>query len=221
MAVPHVYFSPPPGWVCVKGCSWGAVSGAREASAGAPHPLLILGRGSGASQLRGDPFSVCKRGVSWSLCAVSPQFIPCPIPVQVRCGSRRLSVGVPAGLLGAGAFRELRLGSGCGVTGADGDRYWLEHPLTACGTVLQVRAWGWYLYASPVEVFGVSGGICAPTGGLGAGWEGTVGRESCQVSALAPQPAGELPEERIPAEPGGLGCLCLAGSMAQGLGWVQ
>lgn len=66
-------------------------------------------------------------------------------------------MGVPAGLLGAGAFRELRLGSGCGVTGADGDRYWLEHPLTACGTVLQVRAWGWYLYASPVEAFGVSG----------------------------------------------------------------
>uniref|UniRef100_A0A8B9TXX2 Zona pellucida sperm-binding protein 3 n=1 Tax=Anas zonorhyncha TaxID=75864 RepID=A0A8B9TXX2_9AVES len=58
--------------------------------------------------------------------------------VQVRCGSGRLSVGVPAGLLGAGAFRELRLGSGCGVTGADGDRYWLEHPLTACGTVLQL-----------------------------------------------------------------------------------
>uniref|UniRef100_A0A8B9SH55 Zona pellucida sperm-binding protein 3 n=1 Tax=Anas platyrhynchos TaxID=8839 RepID=A0A8B9SH55_ANAPL len=70
--------------------------------------------------------------------AVYPQFIPCPIPVQVRCGSGRLSVGVPAGLLGAGAFRELRLGSGCGVTGADGDRYWLEHPLTACGTVLQL-----------------------------------------------------------------------------------
>lgn len=125
-------------------------------------------------------------------------------------------MGVPAGLLGAGAFRELRLGSGCGVTGADGDRYWLEHPLTACGTVLQVRAWGWYLRVSPVEAFGVSGGICAPTGGLGA-----VGRESCQVSALAPQPAGELPEERIPAEPGGLGCLCMGGDAVWDLGWVQ
>ncbi|XP_040415767.1 zona pellucida sperm-binding protein 3-like isoform X2 [Cygnus olor] len=59
--------------------------------------------------------------------------------VQVHCGSGRLSVAVPAGLLGTGAIRELWLGSGCGVTGADGGRYRLEHPLTACGTVLQCR----------------------------------------------------------------------------------
>ncbi|XP_040415766.1 zona pellucida sperm-binding protein 3-like isoform X1 [Cygnus olor] len=58
--------------------------------------------------------------------------------VQVHCGSGRLSVAVPAGLLGTGAIRELWLGSGCGVTGADGGRYRLEHPLTACGTVLQL-----------------------------------------------------------------------------------
>ncbi|XP_074023451.1 zona pellucida sperm-binding protein 3-like [Numenius arquata] len=58
--------------------------------------------------------------------------------VSVTCGHWWLSVAVPAGLLGSRvADRELTLGSGCGVTSADGDRYRLEHPLLSCGTTLE------------------------------------------------------------------------------------
>ncbi|XP_068255678.1 uncharacterized protein [Nyctibius grandis] len=59
--------------------------------------------------------------------------------VSVTCGHTWLSVAVPAGLLGSRvASGELTLGAGCGVTAADGDRYWLEHPLEGCGTTLEL-----------------------------------------------------------------------------------
>ncbi|XP_074774718.1 zona pellucida sperm-binding protein 3-like [Athene noctua] len=59
--------------------------------------------------------------------------------VSVTCGHTWLSVWVPAGLLGSRvASGELMLGSGCGVTAADGDGYRLEHPLVACGTTLEL-----------------------------------------------------------------------------------
>ncbi|KAM6392664.1 zona pellucida sperm-binding protein 3-like [Pluvialis apricaria] len=59
--------------------------------------------------------------------------------VSVTCGHARLSVAVPAGLLGSHvADGELTLGSGCGVTAADGDTYRLEHPLVGCGTTLEL-----------------------------------------------------------------------------------
>ncbi|XP_054246766.1 zona pellucida sperm-binding protein 3-like [Indicator indicator] len=59
--------------------------------------------------------------------------------VSVTCGQDWLSVAVPTSLLGSHLARgELTLGSGCGVTAADGDRYWLEHPLVGCGTTLEL-----------------------------------------------------------------------------------
>ncbi|XP_075283225.1 zona pellucida sperm-binding protein 3-like [Opisthocomus hoazin] len=59
--------------------------------------------------------------------------------VSVTCGRAWLSVTVPAALLGSRATSgDLRLGSGCGVTGADRDGYRLEHPLGGCGTTLEV-----------------------------------------------------------------------------------
>ncbi|XP_075568462.1 zona pellucida sperm-binding protein 3-like [Pelecanus crispus] len=59
--------------------------------------------------------------------------------VSVTCGHAWLSVAVPAGLLGShAATGELMLGSGCGVTTADGDTYQLEHPLVGCGTTLEL-----------------------------------------------------------------------------------
>ncbi|XP_074951241.1 zona pellucida sperm-binding protein 3-like isoform X1 [Phalacrocorax aristotelis] len=59
--------------------------------------------------------------------------------VSVTCGHAWLSVVVPASLLGSHvAGGELMLGSGCGVTAADGDNYWLEHPLMGCGTTLEL-----------------------------------------------------------------------------------
>ena len=68
---------------------------------------------------------------------------PRPAAVSVTCGRAWLSVTVPAALLGSrAASGDLRLGSGCGVTGADGDGYRLEHPLGGCGTTLEVRSWG-------------------------------------------------------------------------------
>ncbi|XP_075358028.1 zona pellucida sperm-binding protein 3-like [Mycteria americana] len=59
--------------------------------------------------------------------------------VSVTCGRAWLSVAVPAGLLGSRvASGELTLGSSCGVTAVDGDRYRLEHPLMGCGTTLEL-----------------------------------------------------------------------------------
>ncbi|XP_062495514.1 zona pellucida sperm-binding protein 3-like [Pezoporus occidentalis] len=46
---------------------------------------------------------------------------------------------VPAALLGPRVLHgELTLGSGCGVTAADGDGFRLEHPLMGCGTRLEL-----------------------------------------------------------------------------------
>ncbi|XP_049676788.1 zona pellucida sperm-binding protein 3-like [Accipiter gentilis] len=59
--------------------------------------------------------------------------------VSVTCGHAWLAVVVPAGFLGSRvASGELTLGSGCGVTTADGDGYWLKHLLVGCGTTLEL-----------------------------------------------------------------------------------
>lgn len=69
---------------------------------------------------------------------------PHPATVSVTCGHAWLAVVVPAGFLGSRvASGELTLGSGCGVTTADGDGYWLKHLLVGCGTTLEVRSQGW------------------------------------------------------------------------------
>lgn len=69
---------------------------------------------------------------------------PRPATVSVTCGHAWLAVVVPAGFLGSRvASGELTLGSGCGVTTADGDGYWLKHLLVGCGTTLEVRSQGW------------------------------------------------------------------------------
>ncbi|KAM9015749.1 oocyte-secreted protein 3 [Ara ararauna] len=59
--------------------------------------------------------------------------------VSIACGHGRMSVVVPAALLGPRVlYGELTLGSGCGVTAADGDGFRLEHPLMGCGTTLEL-----------------------------------------------------------------------------------
>uniref|UniRef100_A0A8B9G701 Zona pellucida sperm-binding protein 3 n=1 Tax=Amazona collaria TaxID=241587 RepID=A0A8B9G701_9PSIT len=68
---------------------------------------------------------------------------PHPITVSITCGHAWISVVVPAALLGPRVLHgELTLGSGCGVTAADGDGFRLEHSLMGCGTTLEVRSWG-------------------------------------------------------------------------------
>lgn len=68
---------------------------------------------------------------------------PPSIAVSITCGHAWISVMVPAALLGPRVLHgELTLGSGCGVTAADGDGFRLEHPLMGCGTTLEVRSRG-------------------------------------------------------------------------------
>ncbi|XP_033918200.1 oocyte-secreted protein 3 [Melopsittacus undulatus] len=60
-------------------------------------------------------------------------------PVSITCSHSRISIMVPAALLGPRVLHgELTLGSGCGVTAADGDGFRLEHPLVGCGTRMEL-----------------------------------------------------------------------------------